>query len=95
MTHRLWQFPGVANHEPMPAIEIRQSSLGGYIVLIIENLLAKKRVAIKPESNGAKRVGSLVNGFGKGISRQELKAVAQSLIDCCLQRVVVRIPTTF
>src|SRR6516164_3660186 len=46
MALRLWKFPGVADHEPVRAIESRQTSLGCWIVLIIEYLLAKNRNAV-------------------------------------------------
>src|SRR4029077_18263585 len=39
----------------------------------------------------AKTVAGGINRFGEGISRQDLKAMAQSLVDGCLQRVVVAV----
>src|SRR6516165_7354921 len=90
MVRRLRQFPGVADHEPVPAIEIRQTLLGGYIVLIIEYLLANDRGAEESKSSRTETIACCVNRFREGICCEELKAVAQSLIDCCLQRVVVR-----
>ena len=63
MATRLRQFPGVTEHKPVLAIEIRQTSLGGYSVLIIEYLLAKNRDTEKAESSRTETVARCVNRF--------------------------------
>lgn len=75
----------------MRAIEIRRTSLSSEVVLIIDHLLAKDRSAVNAKSCRAETVGCGINRFGEGISRQDLKAMAQSLVDGCLQRVVVAV----
>src|SRR6185295_19674139 len=90
MAPRLGQLPGVAEHEPVPAIEIAWPLLCVYVVLIIEYLLAEHRRTVKAKCSRTKTILGCVNTSRQGISRQELNAVAQSLVDCCLQRVVSR-----
>ena len=86
-----WGRSRVAEHETVRAIEIRRASLSSEVVLIIEPLLAKDRSAVNPKGCRAKGVAGCINRFGEGISRQDLKAMAQSLVDGCLQRVVVAV----
>ena len=90
IARRLRQLPDVAEHEPVSAIEIGRTPLRGYVVLIVEYLLAEHRRAVNAKSGRPETILRCVNGSRQGISRQELKAVAQSFVDCGLQRVVSR-----
>src|SRR5262245_63256614 len=86
----LRQLPGSAEQEPVSAVEIRWTSLSQEAVLIIEHQLADDRGADESKSRRTDTIACCVGRFRKRICRQELKTVAESLVDCCLQRVVVR-----
>jgi len=75
------------------AVEIRRTSLSSDVVLIVEYLFAEDRGAVKAESSSANTIACSIDRFGESVCRQQLETVAQSLVDGCLQRVIVGVST--